>query len=403
MLKSLLHKFSEHRSERQLRELERTLPDVLARRREELAARISERRPRILIVKQDVNEDLYCCPPDSPPQELVASTLLRTGPVSLLTDLNADFRIVTTVDDPECQVWQERATALQWDTLEFFSSYRERIPGREYGQNRWSQPPEQINWSEYDIVISMDVCVPARITANFPNVLWCYYVREIKAPSYTASFDRAARGQDVVLNHHYRLRPPDQSGHVLEFPYHLQRPGCFHQLFERTEPSFEERSGVFVDHHTMIELSAEERQGLTEFGCVASTLHAGDREIIPTSERLARRTMDEDLRSRLLNSRYFLITPGQRMVFGTAMIEAIAAGCLVIGSPESLGRHAFFFTHRTAASDAAEAMNRMRSFDADSESAIAERRRQQQLVEYLCFVRPMHDLLDAWLRKVKTS
>ena len=403
MFKTLIRRFAESRNERQRQTLEGELPETLRRESERLNSRLSKCPPRILVVKQDVNEDLYCCQPDAVIVELISSTLLRTGPVSLFSDLDADFRIVTTVDDPECQVWQERATHLKWDTLEFFSSYRDKVPGRDYGQSRWAVKPEEIDFSQYDIVISMDVCVPERITRQFANVLWCYYVREIKAPSYQSSLTAPAKGQDVVLNHHFRLQPPELPKHVIEFPYHIHRSGCFHRLFGVEEPAWSERSGIFVDHHTMVELSADQRKALSRFGEVRSTLHDGDREIIPTSEQIARRTMDADLREHLLNSRYFLITPGQRVIFGTAMVEAIAAGCLVVGSPASLNRHSFFITDATAATNSEDAIERMNMFESDFNLADRERNRQQRLLEYLCFVRPLSHLLDAWQRKISIS
>lgn len=400
MLNRLLSRWSAGRQNFKDQEAEKRLSGLLAEKRTSLWNRIKERPPRVLVVKQDVNEDLYCCPPDSDHDELIRSTLLRTGPVSLFSELGAEFKILTTVDDPECSIWQERATVLQWDSLQFFSSYRDRVPGRDYGQKRWAIAPEDVNWSDYDIVISMDVSVPARITSQFPNILWCYYVREIKAPAYAASFREPAPGQDIVLNHHFRLTPPRFLPHVLEFPYHVQRPGCFHRLFRKEEPSFSERRGVFVDHHTMIALSADQRNRLRRFGPLSSTVHEGDREVIPTSEQVARRTMDDDLCECLLSSRYFLITPGQRIVFGTAMVEAIAAGCLVIANPESMGAHGFFLTKRTAAANSDAAAELIQYFDSATDVAEAELRRQQELTDYLCFVRPVHQLLDAWQRKL---
>ncbi|MEQ9409403.1 MAG: hypothetical protein RIK87_16825 [Fuerstiella sp.] len=403
MLKQLLRRFTGKSQQLRHRALDESLPEVLAEQQQDLAEKLRQNAPRILVVKQDVNEDLYCCPPEATAAELIRSTLLRTGPVALFTELNAEFRILQTTTDPECQVWQERATALHWDSLEFFASYRDRVPGRDYGQSRWAVSPESVDWRQYDIVVSMDVSVPARITQQYPQTLWGYYVREIKAPSYAASLNAAAPGQDVVFNHHFRLLPPPLPPHVLEFPYHLQRPGCFQKLFAADAGSAARSSGVFVDHHTMVQLSAAQRTALSAFGPVASTIHEGEREVIPTSERIARRTMDDDLRSQLLNSRFFLITPGQRRIFGTALVEAVAAGCLAIGSPASLGLHGFLFTPNTAATDADEAIAVMERLVTRDDLYHRELARQQRLVDYLCYVRPVQDLLTAWHNKTAAS
>lgn len=369
-------------------------------RAQELVSKIlADRMPRILVLKQDVNEDLYCCPPGSTAAEIVSSTLLRTGPVAFFSELNADFQIVATESDPECSIWQEQATILKWDSLEFFSSFRRRIPGRGYGQERWAVRAEDIDFGKYDIVVSIDICVPERISHRFPEVLWCYYVRELKCPSYARSLERPLAGHDLLLNHCFRLNPKSNKSHVLEFPYHFQHFGCFHKVFRLETPDDVKRNGVFVDHHTMVQLSSEQRDVLRNFGPLASTIHEGARQIIPTTEQLARRTMEDDLRERLFNSRYFLITPGQRRVFGTALVEAIAAGCLAIGSPEAFGEHGYLFSKATSASDMLEAVRQMRRLDKDYSSYVRELNRQRDLIKYVCFLRPLRELLLALDRK----
>lgn len=389
--------------QRQQRKLESQLPALTDQLREKLDAILRTRRPRIIVVKQDVNEDLYFAPPGTRGAELVASTLLRSGPAALFAKWDAEFRIVKTVDDPECQVWKERATVLNWDTLEFFRSYRDRVPGFPHGQSSWAIDPGEINWSEYDIVISMDIAVPARITASAPDTLWCYYIREIKTPAYRVSLTEPALGQDLVLNHGFGLSPKNLASHVLEFPYHLHYPGCFHDLFDVPQSRPEARTGVFVDHHTMVALDEKQRQRLKAYGPLASTIHEGEREVIPTSECLPRRTMDADLRERLMNSRYFLITPGMRSVFGTACVEAIAAGCLAIGDPKRMGRHGVFFSPGTTASNVDEAIARMNQLEAAPEKYRAEVERQRMVVDYVAYARPLAALFERYEQKQLSS
>ena len=44
----------------------------------------------------------------------------------------------------------------------------------------------------------MDISVPSRVTKKFPKTLWCYYVREIKAPAYKASLTSAVAGSQPL-------------------------------------------------------------------------------------------------------------------------------------------------------------------------------------------------------------
>ncbi len=368
------------------------LGECLAAGRERCRA-LQATKPRIALVKQDVCEDLYCASSSTSPRELVESTQLRTGPVLLLSEWGATFHIIETVDAPECRMWQERAVDLKWDTLEFFASYRDRIPGRDYGQRRFAVPPDSVDWSRYDIVVSVDVCVPAAITRQFPRTVWAYYVREVKAPSFRRGLEAPAVGQDLFLNHGFRWDPGPLSRHVVEFPYHLQRYGCFHRLFDLDESA--PRSGVFVDHHTLVRMSPEDLTRLAEFGPVAGPILPPELRCEAGKSVPPRRTMDPDLRERLLQSRFFLVTPGQRPVHGTAMVEAIAAGCLAIGSPRALQQHGFLFTESTAADDLAAGIKQMRRLVADEALYARELRRQRELIEWLCAVRPALALFDA--------
>ncbi|MBS0205673.1 MAG: hypothetical protein JSS49_22455 [Planctomycetes bacterium] len=317
--------------------------------------------------------------------------MLRTGPVALLTNCGAEFLILKTLDEPECSLWKERANDLHWGSLEFFSSYRDRIPGRDYGQSRFAVDPGDVDWSKFDIVISIDIAVPSRITRQFPRTIWAYYIREVKAPSYARSNDYVLPGQDLHLGHGFRLHPPVQPAHVVEFPYHLQYVGWFHELFGGTLDPV--RNGLFIDFHTAVMLKPADLEMLEEFGSISSPVNeansAAREKLLPH-----RRTIDSDLRERLICSRYFLATTGQRRSFGTAVVEAIAAGCLAIGSPEHVTCGTDIFSNATTATSATEARQRMKRLNSNPTLYIQELTRQRRLVDWLCYTRPLTELLQ---------
>jgi hypothetical protein len=224
--------------------------------------------PRIALVKQDCNEDLYCCLPDVDTLSLLRSTLLRSGPISLFASFAARYLMVTPDDAPECRIWREKADALGWAPADWFWNFRTRIPGRDHGQAAFSQPADAIDWSAFDIVISIDVAVPARITRRYPTVVWAYFVREVKAPSYQQSLQAPLAGQDLFLSQNFAPRRSSAAQHVIDFPYHFQRSGVFHQLAGL--PWGAERRGVFVEYH-----SARERRYLRRRRTRAASEHGG--------------------------------------------------------------------------------------------------------------------------------
>lgn len=352
------------------------------------------------LVKQDCNEDLYCCPPESPLPDILESTLLRSGPVALFTRFDTRFLIVRTHEAPECQVWREKVDPLNWAPAAWFEAFRDHVPGRDHGQSRFAQDVDEVDWSQFDLVISIDVAIPARVTLRYPGVVWAYYIRELKAPSWRASFERPLAGQDLYLTHAFSPERTRAAAHVIDFPYHFQYPGVFHEVFGEKWPDDDGRRGVFVDYHSARSARAEELQALSAFGPVYAC-RADDDQFDPVNgERIPQRSMSPEGRRALFESRYH-VKWGGRGVFGTAKVEAISAGCVALADR---ARDSTLFLHSQASivDDFPSVLRALERFESDRGLLERERARQRLAVEYLCFLRPANDLVMAW-RTIKNQ
>jgi hypothetical protein len=342
--------------------------------------------PRVVVVKQDVHDDLYACAPGASPAEIVLSTVFRSGPVALFTRLGADFRIVRTEPDPECRIWEQKWTERRWAPLEYFEAFRDHIPGRSYGNGAFAASAADVDWSQYDVVISSDVAVPARITRRYPRTVWCYYVREVKTSAYERSLHAPLEGQDLHLTQGFRPVVPRsaRAPHNVEFPYFLQHPGCFHELLGRRSDT--QRQGIFLEHHTDRALGARERAELAGIAPITSPARE------PPAEGPDIGVPPHDHIERLLASKYF-VKSGGRHVWGNSMIEAIAAGSVAIGDP---AQHEcpFLYDDATSARSLAEVRTRLEAFERDPQRYQRALGRQQALIDYLCYARPMLRLLE---------
>ena len=355
-----------------------------------LSGRLRNGTPRIAVVKQDVNEDLYCCPPKSTAQEIVRSTLLRSGPVALFIKFNADFYLLETEPDSECNIWKEKWTENRWCPIEWFEAFKYKVPGRDYGQSDFAVNAEDVDWSKYDIVISSDVSVPARITQSYPSVAWCYYVREIKTSSYKKSSKKPIKGQDLFLNHGFRRTPGKMLFHEIEFPYHLHYYGCFNDLFAIPN-HVGARSGVFLEHHTVKDLTERQIEQLRKFGPLDSTaIRVEIERDSPNDERVVT-TMEPEVLNSLIKSKYF-VKCGGRGTFGTAMIEAISAGCLAIGDPRIIANN-FLLSSNTSATCFEDLIKRILFLEQNGRIYQKELIRQRRLINFLCYYRPTLELL----------
>lgn len=377
------------------------LPSKLILSKQKFLNRISLRTLSVAIVKQDCNEDLYCSPPDATVWQTISSTLLRSGPVSFFSFFSTTFLLVKTESDPECNIWREKADPLGWASLQWFESFRDHIPGRDHGQSSLALSVEEIDWSKFDIIVSIDVSVPARITRQYPQVVWCYYVRELKAPSWTASLQAPIDGQDLFLSQYFNLIPDRRHPHVLSFPYHFHHVGVFHQLVPAViqESTNQVRHGIFVEYHSAYNATDEQLSALSVFGPVYAHRSSDVRFDELTGDRIPDRTMAGPALEALLRSKYHVKWAG-RSTFGTAKVEAIACGCLCLTDPAIDGTP-FLHSPASLVSGFDNLLKRLELLESNHDMYYRELSLQRQRVDYLCCYRPANDLLDACERIIQ--
>lgn len=356
---------------------------------DEFKDRMDSRPPRVAFVKQDVQNDLYSCPPNSPAKEIVTSTLMRSGPIGLFTKLNAKFLILETVDTPECNIWKQPAEDLGWWTLDELYAYQDRVPGRDYGQRELAQSPYDVDWSDFDLVISVDCAVPAEVTKQFPQVCWGYCIREPKTRSYQDSQIRPLCGQDFFVTQLCPIDGLKYAEHLVHAPYYMQYHGCYHQLFDQPIAD-ENREGIALEHHTVRAIG---ESGLGSLRTLKMTLRStagtSDGEIDFEAGRSV--WQPSDWYQNLLRRKYFLQLKGIRVTWGNAVIEAVSAGCLLIGDPDAYGNIALT-RPQTTARTASEAVELVRRLEANPELYRQELDFQRRKVNYLCFNRPVLDM-----------
>jgi hypothetical protein len=344
---------------------------------------------RLAIVKQDVFQDLYCAPAGTSGLDLLLSSLHRSGPVGLIAGAKADFWIVKTEQDPECSIWQQKSTDCHQSPLEFYLNLQTKVPRNgEYGhkepQGRWALNAADIDWSIYDVVICYDAAVPARITRRFPQVAWCYFVGEPCMRSYKSSLAQPLPGYDFFLSQRFRrIRLlPRPANHVIEFPYFAQYYGCFHELFKLDARKHAGR-GIFIEGRSNADLQETQLNALRQFGPV----------------RWPSGNIENVLRG-LLASKYFLVSEGRK--WGNATVEAVACGCLALGSPVGQ-HHVSLFTPQTTCRSFESALRKIEFFENHPSAFDEELWRQRSLLNRFGFERPLKELHEKYRRAPTTG
>ena len=341
---------------------------------------------RCALIKQCVYNDLYCCPSRTPAAEAIQSSLLRTGPMGFLTDLQAEFWHVREDEAPECKTWEESPGSNPATDLTAFRARQHQVPLQgQAGHTRspWemSIPVDEVPFGSYDMVVSLDIAVPLRIRRRHPNILWVYFPADPGTPTAKSARRTPPEGFDLALTHMHRRFPvrPNLGSRSIDCPYSFQSPFSWQAVWPITPV----REGVMVEGKTHGELGPGQLAELGRFGPV--------RRPQGSVSQLAKD---------LLSSRYYLSLYGNPLTVN-GQVEAIMAGCLSVGDPQTYVQRSLF-TPATAVADFDSALRRISAFEADPFLRQQARHDQQEIAEYICFRRPSHQLLR-FLHKKRPS
>jgi hypothetical protein len=342
---------------------------------------------KIAVVKQVTYQDLYCAPSNASKKDIVFSTFKRTGPAGLFSYLNADFYIVDVEPESECNIWKEKVAggpfgASFYEGLKHTIPYWGEVAGHTVPQGTFSVSYKTIAWEQYAIVICLDIPIPGAVIQNYPNTLWCYYIGEGNQPSYFKSLGSVIAGYDCFLTQNFNVNPVLKE-HVVEFPYHLQYYGCFHDLLG-------------------IDPATTNTTGISSYGNFTKEQKEILSSLMPFNTYEGRISV-KTLLGNLINTKYYLFFTNmdQRGHFrGNALPEAVATGNLLLGDPKKF-TNTSLFTARTSVSSFAQALERIIYFENNPELFTQELAEQRRRLDYYCFVRPMTDLFGKLQAKRK--
>lgn len=261
---------------------------------------IFKRRLKVALVKQYTYCDLYTKPGRFTPQ-LIFSSNHRSGPVGLMSDIEADFFIVEEAPDDECQIWRSKPP----------------LSNRRVADERWekqrsvAKPVDQPDWSQYDLVIALENAIPAKVTRQYPSVLWATMLEYQGMSMYRDYLKRPPVGYDLFLSQHFGPTPRSwiQGNHVIEWPYAFNRSGSVRDLF----PDVKKGRKIFIENHQDLKM-------LNSFRAQGVEAEIG-----------GKRTCEQHLRT-LTESKIFLSPSSWRPLWGNASSEAASAECIVIAN-----------------------------------------------------------------------
>lgn len=360
------------RSQLRQRELDSVPPPARAENESALA---SLRSLRIAFVKQEVMAAMPNLPGRHPIAKFLRSSGGHTGCLSILHELGAELILVREDLSPECQTWREKVS-FDPDPEHLERIYREAArktpfwtPSGPQTRHQAALPPEEVDWTKFDLVVGLDIPVPEKIVRAHPRTIWAYMISETAMPAYRSSRKSPLFGYDLFLNQKCRLHAvrPSNRWHEIDFPWAFQTPECYAPHFS------ENRLGIFLDPHT-----------------AASPEICRLEKDFSLSMKTPRGVSTEDWIRELAATRYLLRITEKRN-WGNLLIEAACAGALVLADPSLLENPAPLLRELVIRSPQ-EACRLIRDLESNPERRHKLVAKQAERVRELAFARPLRQL-----------
>ncbi len=382
---------------------------------------------RIALVKQDVYQDLYVCPTsEKDARSILLSSQVRVGPIGLMADLNADFYIVKEERDAETQSYRyiiphmtPYLRMLKDHTLNELPTQEFMCPGSTHTHGEFSISCQDINWGQYDIVISINVSLPTRIIRQYPRTLFAYMIGEANMAT-----DRARFGYDATLNQMARGRVTTnlRECNEIDFPYTFLKGDTLQKLMERySKTSLSKQDTLLSDREAVLpnQETAEANEELSLSEQKATQPHQREgifMEINSTTERpvtkipphfqplvnkgytiiLHKQQIDENLQA-IYHSKYFL-KMGGRPIRGNSVAEAISLGSLVMMNRDEV-THGELIIDECNVKTMEEAVALIDSLEQNPEEYRRLCAKQQQVLTELFFEKPLTSLINGLQQK----
>ena len=284
----------------------------------------------IALVKQISLPDLYVCETKSSIRDVLFSTMMRVGPLGLFHEFDCDFYIVNVAPEKECNLWKEiNQTPINGPVellLQLEDKLINEIPGQEFKKpgstlpnGYFAKDVNEIDWSCYDIVISLNISVPSHIVKKNPNTLWCYMFME---PNQ--NMDKVYFNYDVSLNHYISGISYGRPG-VIDFPYTFLHPGLLAKIIKEYVGRDSLKNGIFCDISCSKKIG-EEKHITTPPQHLLALKETG------FELKVHQQNIRDNLKT-IYDSKYVVKVGGSPMR-GNSVIEAISLGSLFIGDPD---------------------------------------------------------------------
>jgi len=312
--------------------------------------------------------------------------MMRCPPIGLAEEYGADFIIVKDTDEPPCNSNKNCLDRRFTDSMKFAKEGKN--PGLPFLDETYHKDTaidsvayaaDVIEWSKYNIVMCVNACIPARITLQYPNIMWCYWIGENNAHLVMNKLD----SYDLVLNQDvFRNDLPFFS---IGFPYTYIGPNTIETIVKQHfKLIIIVKRGIFMEINNTQERPV--RLVPQEFHLISTET---GQPIIKHSQNILENAKN------LIESKYYIKLLGRR-IRGNGILECISAGTLILAN-ENLVEFNDLLLPECKIQSYTDAIVKIKFFDANPLAYNAAIQAQRDLLNEKYFRAPYDALIEKYI------
>jgi hypothetical protein len=270
---------------------------------------------KIAVVKSEIYQDLWISNITTDINTIFKTSLMRCSPIGLLEYAETEFIIINDTNEYPSKEYTFIAPYHEQQTLKYDKQVKiaglpflDNTHHKHTTINEVAHNVDSINWSKYQIIITINACIPDRVIQKYPNILWCYYISE----NEEYFMNKLMGNYDLLLNQD--VQNEIFNSFSIGFPYTFLGPNTLETLSEIKNI----RNGIFMEINNTKERPVKQiPEGFQEISNATNIpIFIHNQNIIENLKILSK-------------SKYFVKLYG-RKIRGNAILEAISSGTLVL-------------------------------------------------------------------------
>ena len=343
---------------------------------------------RIAFVKSSIYTDLWVSDTTNDYFKLFKTSFMRCPPIGLAENYKTDFIIVKESREYPCQTIVYPWEVSFKNSIKYSTSnknpglpFLDETHHKDVTVDSISYNADDIDWNKYDIIITINACIPHRIVEKYPTKLWCYYVSE--NDDHMTNY--IIGGYDLILNQDVMKNnlPPFSIG----FPYTFLGPYTIENMNKQhLDNNITRKHGIFMEiNNTTQRPVVDIPNGIMEVS--KQTGHP----IVRHDQNIIENTKN------LYQSKYYIKLYG-RVIRGNSVMESISAGTLTLIN-KNLTMYPDLIPNICHIENPADAIQRIRYFDENpNEYNLAVKLQKESLNKHY-YSGPMKNLFQKYYQK----